>query len=260
MKNKLSDLLQPLQLLRILAALSVLLAITAGILMSRAPRDVYAFYLAKDQLATAPSTVFVPAMRPLFGLPLQWLLIALLLVTALYAGYNALRDRRGYEDNLRGKTSLRRWVYYAVSSAIAIVIVGLLTGIQDIIALKLLAGLVVIAALLAWRTELEAQGNARRTSPYLYVLQTVAGALPWVAVIAALAFSAFYGLVRLPWYVYAAAAAVFIQAVLFWLNQFLQRRNQRAFRDYQTIERNYLLIDLASKVALAVILIVGLPR
>src|SRR5438132_2719745 len=136
MKNKITSYLQPITLLKTLAAVCVLLAIAAVLFMAQAPRELRVTYLAKNVLASNASTTFAPAVRHLMDVPLQWVLIALLLVAALYAALQAFKYRRGYEDNLKGKTSFRRWVYLAVSGVLSADIVALLCGLEGIGTIK----------------------------------------------------------------------------------------------------------------------------
>lgn len=239
-----------------LAALYTALAIAAGFLMNTSSAQVLLGHLAKDELESRSGTVLAPAVHALYEVEFRWLLVTLLAVSAVLA---LLRATRYYQLEEAGRVSGAqplRWVEFAVTGALAFEIVALLNGLQDAAALKLGMASIAIAALLAWSFERE-NATTGRPARLTYVTAAIAVALPVLALLVTMYGTYVYGMERSPWYAYAAAAVVGLGLLVtvrsVW-NNFKVGKQADAVRSNRTYNR----LAVVSKLALAVILIVGL--
>lgn len=139
-----------------------------------------------------------------------------------------------------------RWVEYALSSSVMIVLIAMLTGIVDISALVALFG--VNAAMIffgAVQEKYEEPGGSLMP----FWLGTLAGIVPWVAI-------AIYLITpgsdaTPPGFVYAIFISIFVFFNTFAINQWLQYRQVGKWADYLYGERRYILLSLIAKSALA---------
>lgn len=241
----------------IVAGLFGLLAIAAGMLMNTASAQIYLGHLSQDELASRASTVLVPAATAIMEVEFRWLLVGLLVTSAVLA---LLRATRYFAlDTAASKTRVNplRWVEFALTGAIAFEIAALLNGLQDAVAIKLSIISIVLAAFFAWMFERE---NAATGKPAkaLYYASAAAVVFPVLALAGSMYGTYVYGMERSPWYAYAAAAIVaawlLITVRSVWGN-FLRRNGTH---DAAIVSRNYNRLSVVSKVALAIALIVGL--
>ena len=163
--------------------------------------------------------------------------------------------RQWYEANLARGANYARWAEYSVSASVMIVLIGLLTGINDLYAVLAIAG--VNASMIFFGAVME-QVNAGRSevvwSPF--VLGCVAGAVPWVAIVLAVYRAAtFAGSDGVPGFVYAIVVVEFVLFNCFAVNQWLQYRGRTTgtgrFADYLFGEKVYLVLSLLAKSLLA---------
>jgi hypothetical protein len=239
-----------------LAAVYTALAVAAGFLMNTSSAQVLLGHLAKDELESRSGTVLAPAVHALYEVEFRWLLVALLVASAVIAILRATRYYRLEQAGSVSGAQPLRWVEFAITGALAFEIVALLNGLQDAAALKLAMVSIAVAALLAWSFERE---NSTTTKParLTYVTSAIAVAIPVIALLITMYGTYVYGMERSPWYAYAAAAVVGLGLLVtvrsVW-NNFKVGKTLDAVR----INRNYNRVAVLSKVALAVILIVGL--
>lgn len=240
----------------LLAAVYAALAVAAGFLMNTSSAQVLLGHLAKDELESRSGTVLAPAAHALYEVEFRWLLVALLVASAVIAVLRATRYYQLEEAGRRSGVQPLRWVEFAITGALAFEIVALLNGLQDATALKLSMVSIAVAALLAWSFERE---NVATSKPAraTYAASAIAVALPVLALLATIYGTYVYGMERSPWYAYAAAAVVGLTLLVTvrsaW-NIFKVGKHSDTVR----INRNYDRLAVVSKLALAVILIVGL--
>lgn len=235
------------------------LAILAGVFMSNITYQLTTGHLAKDELASQKSVVLVPASHAVYDAPLKWTLVIILLLSAVIPLLNITRLKKVYEKGLKKRVMPWRWVDMGIITALMIEVIALLSGLQDIFMLKILAGLMVITCVLGWLAERAANDGKKLVKP-IFVIGLVTGLLPWLIIAAYAVATPFYAAVRAPWYVYALYASLLGSFVLFALNQWRQHQKFKQWKDYLFVERNYVVISLVAKVAFAVILIVGLKK
>ncbi|MES2971534.1 MAG: heliorhodopsin HeR [Patescibacteria group bacterium] len=247
-----------LRMLTVLTALlSLVGAVAAGLLMNNTAYQFVTGLLTKDELASNATTVFVPAVHVVANVELRWIVVVIMILAAILPLLLLTRLSNYYQASLKGKVNLLRWIDTAVVGALILETVALLSGVNDIMTLKLIGGLVAVTCLLGWLSE---KHHARQASTGrgVFVLSLITGALPWLLIASYAAATPIYGFVRSPWYVYALYATTLLGFTAYCLNN--KRFLQNTAADYEKTERNYLQISLFVKVAFAVILIVGLQK
>ena len=152
---------------------------------------------------------------------------------------------RWYERSLARGINPARWVEYAVSSSLMIVVIAMLVGIYDIASLILIFALNATMIFFGWLMELHNQ-TTERTVWTAYWFGCFAGAVPWIAIAVYLAGSA-----DPPGFVYGIFGSLFVFFNVFALNMLLQYKRVGRWRDYLYGERAYMLLSLFAKSALA---------
>lgn len=241
----------------LIAGLYAALAVAAGLLMNTASAQVLLGHLAKDELASRAGTVLAPAATSLYEVEFRWLLVALLVAAAVIAVLRGTRYKALEDAGIKARVQPLRWVEFAVTGAIAFEIAALLNGLQDAMALKLSMLSIVLAALLAWLFERENAATGKPTKS-IYVASALAAALPVVALLVTMYGTYVYGMERSPWYAYAAAAVVSLGLLVTVRSVRNAFKTHNGAHDYVFVDRNYNRISVVTKVALAVVLIVGL--
>lgn len=231
------------------------LAALAGFFMNNESVQVLFSHLTKDELASRAGTVLAPAAHVLYEVEYRWLVVAMLAVLAVIAVLRGTKYFAREESVVEAKVAPLRWIDYAVTSAFAFTIAGLLNGVQDGVALKFGVVSLLVAALLGWAFERETAVDGK-AAKVIYGASLVMTAVPVLMLAATMYATWLYGMVRSPWYAYAAAA-VFALSVL--LTTRMQWRNKQAV-NYGLLDRGYNRLAVFSKVAFAVVLIVGLYK
>lgn len=240
----------------VFAALALAIqAIIAGLVMKADSVQVFLGHLAKNELASANSTVLAPAAHPLYEIEFRWLLVVFLGVSAVFALLRGTRLLARENAGIKLGVQPMRWIDYAVTGALAFEIVALLNGLQDAVALKFGMLSIALSAYFAWMYERENAVSGKPARASLLGSQ-LAVAVPVVALLVTAWGTYAYGIVRSPWYAYAALA-VFIIGAVATLNR-LKRTAVAGKHDYLTLDNSYTLWNVLGKVVLATILIVGL--
>lgn len=214
-------------------------------------------YITKDVLSSQAQTVFVNGLRSWFDAPLGYMAACALLVPGLFAVYRLTRGSAAYTKRSLKGSDYWKWVELGISSAIIMEVVALMAGVADPVAVKVSAGLIVATCALGWLADRQNEA-AKKPEWSAYAISMLTGILPWLFVGASFVFTSVYGAVRLPWFSYALAGAMLVGFSAIAINQLLNIRRYKQWKQYGFVERNYLVIDIATKVAFAVILIVGL--
>ena len=209
--------------------------------------------LASDFAITVTSTF--PAGPPgadppppdtLVDIRIGWAVAAFLGLAALDHLLTATVGRRTYEADLDRGINRFRWVEYAFSATLMIVLIGSYSGITDVTAVVGIAGANVAMILFGWLQE-EANPPGRPTStmrPFWF--GCVAGAAPWVAIVVNVV-----GADTVPSFVYGIVVAQFVFFMSFGVNQWLQYRGVGPWSDYAFGEKAYLVLSLGAKSVLA---------
>ena len=155
--------------------------------------------------------------------------------------------RSPYERGLARGINQFRWVEYAFSATIMVVLIGFYCGITEISAVVAIAGANVAMILFGWLQELSNPPGRATTTMLPFWFGTIAGAAPWVAIVVNLVGAGS----SVPGFVYAIFVSLFILFMSFALNQWLQYRQIGPWRSYAFGEKTYLVLSLIAKSALA---------
>jgi Heliorhodopsin len=150
-----------------------------------------------------------------------------------------------YERRVSRGINPARWIEYALSSSLMMVVIAMLVGIYDIASLILIFALNATMILFGWLMELHNQ-TTERTNWTAFWFGCFAGAVPWVAIAVYLA-----GAADPPGFVYGIFASLFVFFNVFAVNMVLQYRRVGRWRDYLYGERVYMLLSLTAKSLLA---------
>ena len=187
----------------------------------------------------------------LFDLRVDLLVVLFLALAAVDHLSVASWARDWYERQVDRGINPARWAEYSVSASVMVVLIGLLSGIDQITAVIGLFG--VNAAMILFGSVME-QVNIGRTPdevdwrPFIY--GCIAGAVPWIAIAAQLAISSSQGGTA-PGFVYAIFVTLFILFNTFAVNMWLQYRGRGRWSNPVFAERVYVWLSLIAKSALA---------
>lgn len=239
------------------AVLSVGLAVLAGLYMSQKSYQLFTGLLTSDELASTASAVFVPAIRSLYDVEVRWLAVAAMTLSAIFPLLYLTRLKRLYEQGRQKRAFLWRWIENGVIGALLVVITALLSGVQDLLTLKVMAGLVIVSALLAWTAEKQ-HAEAQRPATAAFLLSLVTGLLPWLLIGAYAIATPIYGMVRNTGFVYGLYAILLVGFIAAALNLRKYLTSTSTTGTYELAERNYALINFIVRTGFAITLIVGL--
>lgn len=199
------------------------------------------FDLAQQKLVSSPETMFDLRIGPMVALFLFLSAIAHLLVGTVLNNW--------YNRNLAKGINYARWIEYAFSSSIMIVIISMLVGIYDIAALIPLFFLNAMMILFGWMMELVNQSSSK-TNWTAFYFGCIAGIITWI-VIAIYLFGAGGGDNKAPSFVYWIYFSIFLFFNCFAINQVLQYKKIGKWKDYLYGERVYIILSLVAKSLLA---------
>jgi hypothetical protein len=223
---------------------------------------ILALSFARNPIVTAPvvssyltfdaaTRTLVPAQRVLFDLPIGPSVALFFLASALAHVTLAFPARRWYEQHLARGQNPARWIEYAVSSSVMIVVIATLSGIQEIGTLIAIFGTNAAMNLFGW--SMEAANEGRERPQWLhYVFGCIAGAVPWLVIgVALLTAATAPGAAPIPGFVIAIFVSLFVSFNVFAINMVLQYRRVGPWRSYLHGERAYMLLSLIAKTLLA---------
>ena len=161
--------------------------------------------------------------------------------------------RRWYEANLRRGINYARWIEYSVSASIMILLIGLLTGVNNLYAMIAIFG--ANAAMILFGLVMEqVNRNRDEVNWWPFIFGCLIGIVPWISVTISLITSTVDDRGDgdgVPGFVYVIYVTLFILFNCFAINQWLQYRNKGRFADYLYGEKVYLVLSLVAKSALA---------
>lgn len=196
------------------------------------------------------TTKLLPAPQTAFEVQIGPLIAGFLFLSAVaHFAVASPRIYPWYAHNLGRGINYARWIEYAFSSSVMIVVIAMLVGIYDLASLLLLFALNATMILFGWMMERHNQSTAR-TDWTAYWFGVFAGAVPWVAVGLYL-FGAGGDGQGPPAFVYWIYGSIFLFFNVFALNMALQYRRVGRWKDYLYGERMYIILSLLAKSALA---------
>lgn len=157
--------------------------------------------------------------------------------------------RRWYEANVARGINPARWWEYAISASLMVVLIAMLSGVAELVALIALFGAnaaMILFGLVQERVNVDRDDVDWR--PFVY--GCVVGAVPWIAIAAQLIVSTTDGN-GVPSFVLVIFFTLFLLFNTFAVNMWLQYRRRGRWADPAHSERAYLILSLAAKSALA---------
>jgi hypothetical protein len=221
-----------------------------------------AISFARDPLVTAPVTssylawdpaarTLVDAQRSLFDLPIGPTVAAFFLLSAIAHFSVALPARAWYEARLARGQNPARWIEYAFSSSLMIVVIASLSGIREVGTLIAVFGANAGMILFGWSMEAANEGRDRPQWLH-FVFGSIVGAVPWLVIGASLLTAATApGAAEIPAFVIVIYVSLFVTFNVFAINMVLQYARVGRWRDYLYGERSYMILSLAAKSLLA---------
>ncbi len=152
-----------------------------------------------------------------------------------------------YTSNLAIERNPYRWLEYSLSSSIMIILIAMLTGVEDIAALIALFGVNASMIAFGWLQErYESPGSG---GWWPFILGCFAGIVPWLAIgIYLIAPGASQ---HAPGFVFGIYISLFVFFNIFALNQWLQYKKVGRWSNYLVGERAYITLSLVAKSLLA---------
>ncbi len=203
-----------------------------------------AFAVTGSFLSGDPVAASGPApAEALFDLPIGYTVAFFLLLAAVDHLLMGGPLRSWYRRQIAAGRNEARWLEYALSASIMLILIAALAGVRDIAALLGLFAANSAMILFGWLQERDHEPGG---SMLPFWFGTVVGLVPWVAV----------GVYLLagddpPGFVYAIFVSLFVFFMSFGLNQWLQYRQVGRWREYAFGERAYLWLSLGAKSLLA---------
>jgi L-lactate permease len=222
--------------------------------MTNASVQVLLGHLTKDDLASRAGTVLAPAAHVMYEVEFRWLLVGFLALSAVLALLRGTRYKAVEDAGANRKVQPLRWVDYGLTGAVAFSIAALLNGMQDLVALKVSAIAILVAAYLGWVFEREnaVSGKPARS---VYTASAVLTVVPVAFLVVTMLATNIYGMVRSPWYAYVAAA---IAVVYLLMTTRMPWSGCKSKLDFVYANRAQNRFATVCKLAFAVVLIIGL--
>ncbi len=192
----------------------------------------------------------VPVLNEIASLPVGAMVAGFLFLSALaHLTVSLPRVYDWYEKSIKKGINPARWIEYSFSSSLMIVIIAMLAGMYDAVALLLLFFLNAMMILFGWIMELHNQ-RTEKTDWTSYWFGVLAGAVPWIAVGLHL-FGAGGEGGGPPDFVYYIYFSIFLFFNVFAVNMVLQYKKIGKWKDYVFGERMYIILSLVAKSLLA---------
>jgi hypothetical protein len=190
-----------------------------------------------------------PISETIINLRIGYALAAFLLLSAL-AHFSLASPWlfNWYARNLKNKINYARWIEYAFSASLMIVVIAMLSGVFDVVSLIGLFALTALMNLLGLLMEQQNWNNPKINWSPFYI-GCLAGIIPWIGISIYFFGSASTG--KMPIFVYFIMVSIFILFFSFALNMYLQYKKAGRWRDYLFGERVYIFLSLIAKSALA---------
>ena len=187
-------------------------------------------------------------IRTLFEVRVAWGVAAFVFLSALAHWLLASPGiYEWYAKNLRRQRNYARWIEYAFSSSIMVVLIALLPGITDIAALAAIFG--INATMILFGLLMEHYESPGRPNWMSFIFGCLAGAVPWIVI--AVYLWAPGSVEKAPAFVYGIFFSLFIFFNVFAVNMVLQYKKVGKWRDYLFGETAYVFLSLVAKSLLA---------
>jgi hypothetical protein len=166
--------------------------------------------------------------------------LALLIVATVWS--------KGYAADLAGQRNRARWVEYALTSSMMIVLIAQITGLTDVGALAAIFAVNAAMILFGWLQEVYEQPGGGFL-PFIFGSMT--GIVPWLIIAFFVIAPGSTSSAEPPAFVYGIIVSLFLFFNVFALNQYLQYKQVGRWADYLAGERTYITLSLVAKSLLA---------
>ena len=217
-------------------------------------------YPAIDQLATQANghQVLATATRSLVDVPVVLMVVAILVGLAGAHLMAATVYRKRYELTLERGVSESRWATFGVVGGIALVTIGLLSGITQLSSLLMIFVLMAMGCFSVWAAEMlyvaKTQGVLRHI---VCGVGTVGALMPWVVLGLGVLGAVMYG-GDVPTYLYGIYATMFLFTLAIILLTHYRLARKGKWADNYRTERTYALLGFGAVSLLAWQIFMGL--
>ena len=154
-----------------------------------------------------------------------------------------------YSAGLMAQRNYFRWVEYAISSSVMIVLIAQILGVTELAAIVALFGVNASMILFGWLQEkYENPGNGGWVP---FIFGCIAGVVPWLALFFYLFSVGSHSGHSAPGFVYGIVFSIFVLFNSFAIVQWLQYKKVGKWSDYLRGERTYITLSLIAKSLLA---------
>jgi len=154
-----------------------------------------------------------------------------------------------YSSGLLANRNYFRWVEYAISSSVMIVLIAQICGISDVAALIAIFGVNASMILFGWLQEKYEEPGNGGWLPFIF--GCIAGIVPWLGLIFYIFAIGGPGDTKAPAFVYGIVISLFLLFNCFAVVQFLQYKKVGKWAQYLRGEKTYITLSLVAKSALA---------
>lgn len=254
--------LSPMERLKALNLFSAFIfaasAVIVALLTSATSQKLVLSISAPDFLAEPKTDALAPAAEILFDVQYRYVLAAILGLAAVGSLLLATKLRNRYEKSVAVSAAALRWVFLGITAGLTLELVTLMTGVNDIMTLKIVGWLIVLTTVFSWISDRDNTG--RDTKWLAYVCALIAGALAWMPALGSLVGTTVYGQSTFDWYVYALSGVILLGSILIAINQYSALSRKATAATYSNREETYLRLDLLIKVAVVIIFLFGLSK
>lgn len=179
-----------------------------------------------------------------------WGIAVFFFLSAIFHFFIATGYFEIYKSDLSKHINKARWIEYALSASVMIVLIGLLSGIYDLSTLVLMFGAVAVMNLCGLVME-EVNQNKTDVNWTAFVVGSLAGILPWVAILIYFLGASSQVNNAIPTFVYWIYGSIFVFFNCFAINMYLQYKKIGPWKNYLYGEGMYILLSLTAKSLLA---------
>ena len=159
---------------------------------------------------------------------------------------------RWYNGMLARERNDARWIEYSVSASLMIVLIAMITGVDDLAALVAIAGVNACMLFFGLLMERMSTPSERDVNWMPFIYGCFAGAVPWLLIVLQIATSEDLGTGGgPPTFVYGIIVSLFLLFNSFAVNMVLQYRRVGRWADSLYAEKAYIVLSLVAKTALA---------
>jgi len=209
----------------------------------------FALPITATYMSGPPGSSFAPPVV-LFSTPVGLTVAILLGLSALAHFIVASPQFFGrYSAGIAAQRNYFRWVEYAISSSVMIVLIAQVTGVAEISAIISIFGVNASMILFGWLQEKYENPGSGGWLPFIF--GCITGLVPWLVLLFYVFSIGGVSDTSAPAFVYGIVFTIFVFFNSFALVQWLQYKKVGKWSDYIRGERTYITLSLIAKSALA---------